>query len=382
VHEGAENNLPDQAAEEAALEIKKLAEAMTPNDVLIVLISGGGSALLPMPVSPITLPEKTATIKLLANSGVTINELNIVRIGISGVKGGKLLDAAKNAASVVSLILSDIVNDPIELIASGPTVSFDVSRSPTPMSILTKYTLMEKVPKSVLNALKTDLLSERKTYDNSTVHVIGSNVIAIEAAAQEAKTLGWHPVVLSYQVQGHIKDLARAYVELAVLIQKLRNGKLTEDDFRKVFEGTLQAELFVDNLEVMATIAEAKSRERVCFIAGGEPTATVTGSGKGGRNQELALRFTQECQRRKEELKEDGVVFLAAGTDGIDGPTPAAGAIGGLLVAENADNLRVSNFLTKSDSFSFYESLANGKFHIITGHTGTNVMDLHLLAIH
>jgi glycerate 2-kinase len=360
---------------------------MTLEDVLIVLISGGGSALLPIPTNPVTLSEKTDVIKLLANKGATINELNVVRIAISDIKGGKLLQAAKNAGQVVSLILSDIINDPIDLIASGPTVPFDGSETSSPIEIIEKYNLLNAIPQSVREVLNNERRTESQICSNSTVHVIGSNSIAIETSAEQAKILGFQPIVLSKGIQGQIQDLAANYTELAILVQYLMTNKITKPSFEEKLK-FVKPSLFLERMELESFIYAALSCENskgICFIAGGEPTATVTGSGKGGRNQELSLRFTQECQKRKEEFISDSILFLSAGTDGIDGPTTGAGAIGGLKIYKEFMNSgqasSCNTFIQNNDSFTFYKNLCKGKYHVITGHTGTNVMDLHLLIV-
>uniref|UniRef100_A0A2K6TVF2 Glycerate kinase n=1 Tax=Saimiri boliviensis boliviensis TaxID=39432 RepID=A0A2K6TVF2_SAIBB len=202
VFEGAEDNLPDRDALRAALAIRQLAEGLTADDLLLVLISGGGSALLPAPIPPVTLEEKQTLTKLLAARGATIQELNTIRKTLSQLKGGGLAQAAY-PAQVVSLILSDVVGDPVEVIASGPTVASSHSVQDC-LHILNRYGLRAALPRSVKTVLS------RADSDPHGPHtcghvlnvIIGSNVLALAEAQRQAEALGYQAVVLSAAMQG------------------------------------------------------------------------------------------------------------------------------------------------------------------------------------
>lgn len=386
VKEGAENNLPDEDAEQTAKEIKRLAGRMTSEDILFVLISGGGSALLPLPIPPITLVEKCDLIKNLANRGATIQELNTVRINLSDIKGGKLAYHARNAHKIISLIISDIVGDPLELIASGPTAPFRFDKHAV-LTIIKKFDLLDTLPSSILEVLSRH--SEPPVIPQANIfnHIIGSNSIAIERARQEAIAAGYTPIILSSAIEGSVQDLSIFYSKLCETVMKFKNSFISEDDFRQNFncmQPTFQIKPTFVN-EIIDSVRNGN--QTICVIGGGEPTVNITGSGKGGRNQELPLRISHELSKSQHKSLFENVLFLSGGTDGIDGPTIAAGAIGGLAIttsyAESSGTQNsMQDFINNNDSFNFYKNLNNGNYHLVTGHTGTNVMDLHLLILH
>lgn len=377
IFEGAAGNLPDGDALRAAKKIKSKVLSLTNDDVLFVLITGGGSALLPLPIEPITLEEKSSLIKQLSLAGATINELNTVRIAISQLKGGKLAEMAKNAHKIISLIISDIINDPLDLIASGPTVPHR-KPSKSPHEILEKFNLLNTLPKSISQVIqKNEENQDLPPFENSDVAVIGNNRIAIEAAMAEAKTYDLIPVFLSSEVQGNVIDVSQAFFELAVAAQRFSSS--SRDEFVEKLEGiskTLSAQSNFANDLVAALEASASSG--VCIISGGETTVTVTGDGLGGRNQELALRFTQLCAAADTSSLND-LLLLSAGTDGFDGNNDAAGALGGSRISSNLHLMH--DFLNRNDSYSFYKNHAGDRYQITIGHTGTNVMDIHLLML-
>uniref|UniRef100_A0A182WT21 Glycerate kinase n=1 Tax=Anopheles quadriannulatus TaxID=34691 RepID=A0A182WT21_ANOQN len=289
VIECARNNLPDEGSLMAAKKIKQIAHSMTSDDVLCVLVSGGGSALLCLPKEPITLEEKLQLIKSLATAGASIDELNYVRIALSEVKGGQLALAAEHAYRVYSYVISDIVGDPVALIASGPTV----------------------VQKGV----------------------------AVNGKAKE--------ILLKY---GLWKNMAK---------EKLR------EPLAPLPYSDLKMEEFISHA------VEGNKEKPLLIVGAGEPTVCVSGGGKGGRNQELALRFTVGV--RELERVPDSVCFLSAGTDGIDGPTDVAGAIGGAFVARAFEKTfhlaEAKSFLERNDSYRFYEAVSGGQYFVKTGHT-------------
>lgn len=370
--EGAKNNLPDNLALNTALMIKEKVESLNEKDVLIIVISGGGSALLPLPILPITLQEKSDLIKSLASSGANINELNTVRIAISQLKGGKLSEIGIKAHKIISLIISDIVNDPLELIASGPTIPFNLTGDSAKI-ILEKYNLWSNLPETT----KTVILELKPAHQNlnSNVFIIGNNEIALEACLKEAYNLGFAGICVSTNIEGNVSELSGAFFELTKHVDSLIKEEISLNSFiAKV--SLLQKSLnFSSNFPLELYDLVKNSSKDICLISGGEPTVRITGNGIGGRNQELALRFATTCKRNNVEK----ILFLSAGTDGIDGPNPAAGA------ALSPDNLKdiaaIETCLINNDSYNFFKKFNNGKHHIITGHTGTNVMDLHIIII-
>lgn len=388
VFEGAAGNLPDENALKAANEIKRKVSSLTSDDVLIVLITGGGSALLPLPIEPITLDEKTLLIKQLSRAGATINELNTVRIAISQVKGGKLADMGRNASRIISLIVSDIINDPVDLIASGPTIPYQ-RPNVSPKEVVEKYNLLRTLPTSIAKVISDQSQEEiRPPPRNCDVFLIGNNRIAIEAAMRKVESDKLFPVFLSAEVQGNVVDVSQAFFELACAVKRF--SSLSRDEFGEKIAGisrTLSAQSNFINDLVAALEADY---EGICIISGGETTVTVTGDGLGGRNQELALRFTQLCCLEADTSLFDDLLLLSAGTDGFDGNNDAAGSIGGSRILSSFINKVeavnvMQDFINRNDSYSFYKNVlknyAGDRYHIVTGHTGTNVMDLHLLLI-
>uniref|UniRef100_A0A182NTL7 Glycerate kinase n=1 Tax=Anopheles dirus TaxID=7168 RepID=A0A182NTL7_9DIPT len=388
VIECARNNLPDETALIAASKIKHIAQTMTPEDVLCVLISGGGSALLCLPKDPITLQEKLRIIKSLSTAGAAIDELNYVRIALSAVKGGQLALEAANAYRVYSYVISDIVGDPVPLIASGPTVLTDRVRvNEKAMEILVKYKLWDSLPSSVVEVMARPADQEVKAGpENNELFLLGSNELAVRCIVEQARTRHLKCIVLSKRIEGNVSDLSAMYVELTEILYNVKIGVLQDD----ITSGKLQALLTALGLDdsqreaFISSVTEWK-HQPLLIVGAGEPTVCVAGDGKGGRNQELALRFSYGV--RQLANVPDSVCFLSAGTDGIDGPTDAAGAIGGGFVALEYDDAHGgamadgTSFIERNDSYSFYEALGGGKYFVKTGHTGTNVMDLHLLLI-
>lgn len=320
VYEGAKNNLPDTNAESTAKRIFDHVKLLTDEDVLFVLISGGGSSLLPIPVHPITLNEKINVIKMLASRGATINELNTVRIKMSSSKGGKLALQARNAHKIISLIISDICGDPIDLIASGPTIIQKIETEAAE-GILRKYELLNSIPDSVLNCLSTSAETDSsKPMPNSLVHVIGNNSVAIDLAIEEMKKLKIHGICMSKRIEGDVAIVSSIYANIAKAIYELDTGRMDDDDFKKFvhsLDETLKLEKEFCN-QLVNVVQDKTRRNPICLISGGETTVTITGQGIGGRNQELALRMASEINKYPSALGH--IVFLSAGTDGIDGP--------------------------------------------------------------
>lgn len=386
VYEGAKNNLPDENAVFAATQIKNLAESLNNTDILIVVISGGGSALLPLPIPPITLSEKLKVIKLLVTSGADIMELNSVRKRLSVLKGGGL-SAIAYPASVITLILSDIIGDPLSYIASGPTV---LNNDPIdlPSTILNKYSLKDKIPESVSVVLKQE---HSKSIDNNLVQnlLIGNNEIALNHAVVEAQVNGYNTIFLSSSVEGLVSDVCDMYISLLVAICQAFLGNASKSEIINSLEISLK-DLKVSDKLIQSKINDILSikNKKIFLVFGGETTVKITGSGLGGRNQELALRFSIKLHEIENyfpslDINKFKVSFLSAGTDGIDGPTTAAGAIAytGQIKQAIEQNLLPQSYVDNNDSFNFFQKLNKGADLLTIGHTGVNVMDLQFLSI-
>ncbi len=338
--------VPDEAGVEAARLLGEIADQAGERDLIIMLMSGGASALTPYPVPPITLAEKQETTKLLLACGANIHEINAVRKHLSGIKGGQLARRAA-PATLITLMLSDVTGDPMDVIGSGPTVP-DPSTFEAAAVILGKYGLTRRVPAPVLARLKqgiAGLVDETPKPDDAAFRraqnlIVGSNRLAVDAAAAKARQLGYRPLVLSTFVEGETREIARMHVAIA--------------------------------REVLA--ASRPVRAPACLISGGETTVTIRGKGLGGRNQEFVLAAAIDL------AGVGGVTVLSAGTDGTDGPTDAAGAIadGATVVRANARQLSPNAMLADNDSYHFFEALGD---LIRTGPTRTNVNDVRLLLV-
>ncbi|XP_078678642.1 glycerate kinase-like [Branchiostoma floridae x Branchiostoma belcheri] len=386
--EGAADNLPDEAAHTAAQKISDHVSSLTAGDLLIVLISGGGSALLPAPVPSVSLQEKQSVTRLLAARGATITELNTVRKNLSTLKGGKLALAAK-PAQVISLILSDIVGDPLDLIASGPTVP-DSSTPQDAINVIHKYDIQDAIPLSVWSYLTRQY--QRKSSKNQDFsHVqnvlVGSNSIAVSAAKLCAEKLGYRTLVHSTCLQGEASTVGEMYATMAALLVNVFNDR--DRIIEKSLFNSLLQKYGVDGSclrSVLQVAAEAESQKKpVCIISAGETTVTLRGDGKGGRNQEMALA-TAVAMSRDGNLRYERrsqVVFMSAGTDGQDGPTDAAGALAdpGQVTRADEQGLAATEFLENNDSYNFYKNVDGGQGLVTTGLTGTNVMDIQILTV-
>uniref|UniRef100_A0ABM5FKE1 Glycerate kinase n=2 Tax=Pogona vitticeps TaxID=103695 RepID=A0ABM5FKE1_9SAUR len=391
VMEGAENNIPDRAALEAASAIKHLAEGLTAEDLLLVLISGGGSALLPAPIPPVTLEEKGMVTKHLASKGATIQELNTIRKALSLLKGGGLAQSAY-PAQVLSLILSDVIGDPLDIIASGPTVPSSHSIQDC-FQILAKYDLLNDIPESVRTVLSGSPVGPVTLKDFSHVRnvVIGSNRLALEEAKHQAENMGYFCVLLSDAVCGEVGTVARLY-SLLIQLACLSTARTAENDpLKGKVEGMLSslvAKLAIPGFHFRGPLCDSQVGKPICLLAGGETTVQLQGHGKGGRNQELALRVALELHRAKSTaegrfLEKYEVVFLSGGTDGQDGPTEAAGACCSQDLVDEAEQegFSVEDFLNNNDSYTFFTMFQRGRHLLMTGLTGTNVMDIHTILI-
>ena len=336
--------LPDANGVAAAGQILEMAQSADEHDLVICLISGGASSLLADFPEGAGLEDLQLANELLVKSGAGIKEINTVRKHLSHIKGGQLARAIY-PAKAVSLILSDVVGDPLEVIASGPT-SYDNSTFADAYAVVQEYQLGNKFPKTMMRHLQDGIagwLPETpkagdKVFDNIKNLIIGSNGMALTAAAAKAQALGFTTYVIT-------DALEEDYTEVAEFILT------TIENFRNY-----------------------KKEQPLCLLFGGEPTVKVTGSGLGGRNQHLALYCALQLQGTK------GITLLCAGTDGSDGPTDAAGAVvdGETAAKARAAGIDLQQYLNNADSYHFFKQ-AGG--HIITGSTKTNVMDMMVVLI-
>ena len=289
----ADHPVPDEAGSRGAEEIVKLVGNTQENDLLICLISGGGSALLPLPVQGISLNEKQEVTKKLLACGANINEINAVRKHMSRIKGGQLARFSY-PATLITLILSDVIGNYLDVIASGPTVP-DSSTFEDVKEIMERYKIWNTIPDTVKNHFEKGIgrnipetpKAGENIFSKTQNVIVGSNIQAVLAAAKEAKGIGYQTMVLSSFIEGETKDVARVHAAIAKEI--LQSGN-----------------------PVSAP---------ACVVSGGETTVTIRGKGKGGRNQEFCLAAAIDIAGM------DSVVILSGGTDGTDGPTDAAGAI-------------------------------------------------------
>lgn len=285
----------------------------------------------------------------------------------------------------MGLILSDIIGDPVDLIASGPTVWSEISLEEV-WAILNHYNLSATLPLSVKEVLtQTGFQQRSKLKDqlqNSILNaVIGSNIIALECASRKAHEFGLEPVILSPGVCGNVQDVAKLYGLLSCFA--CSPGKGTPELRDQILK--LGPEVGVESWELRRTMKHLeecwqKSYRGTCLLAGGEPTVQLQGKGRGGRNQELALRVGLELSRAAER---NMTVFLSGGTDGQDGPTEAAGAVsdGNIEAEAKSQLLDINGFLCNNDSFTFFSSLSKGQKLLLPGLTGTNVMDVHMMIL-
>jgi len=338
--------IPDEAGLKGAENILSLVSSAMDRDLVIALISGGGSALLPLPVMGVGLAAKQDATRQLLACGATIKEINVIRKHISRVKGGHLAAAAA-PARLLALILSDVVGDPLEAIASGPTAP-DSSSFADACAIVSKYALERTLHPAILRHLHAGLRGEvaetPKPQDPHFARVrnllIGNNLRALRAAAERARSLGLCPLILSSSVEGETREVARVHAALA--------------------------------REVRATGNPLPPP--ACLISGGETTVTLRGNGLGGRNQEFVLAAALEIEGLQD------VVIFSAGTDGSDGPTDAAGAVADGTTVSRARSIGLEPIrsLHENDSYHLFQRLND---LVITGPTNTNVMDVRLIVV-
>lgn len=342
----AASNQPTAEGVAGAQEMLRLAREAGPDDIALCLISGGGSALLPAPANGVTLAEKQTVTQLLHACGATINEMNAVRKHLSAIKGGRLAQAFRGK-HLYSLIISDVIGDPLDVIASGPTAA-DPTTFVDAFAVFDKYQLRALVPSAVLQHLARGQAGQipetPKSLPTSVTNlVIGNNVKALAAAEIMARKLGYAVLNLGSYIEGETRQVA---VAMAGIIRSIREQGIP-------------------------------LRPPVCLLSGGETTVTLAANhGKGGRNQEFVLAVLLK-------LGLNGLrnaVVLSGGTDGEDGPTDAAGAYADEGVCDTATRLRLdaTDYLSRNDAYNFF-ARCGGLLH--TGLTGTNVMDVRVTLI-
>jgi glycerate-2-kinase len=343
LHE-ASHPIPDEAGVEGTRRMLKIAEQAKEDDLVICLISGGGSSLMPLPRGKISIADKKKITNVLLKCGATINEINTVRKHISDFKGGWL---AKKAypATILNLILSDVVGDPLDFIASGPTVPDSTTFSDA-IKVLKKYRLWSKAPASIRKVLsdgEKGLIPETPKANDEAFKrvynvVVGNNRLASLTAQKYLKSEGLNTLLLTSTLEGEARHVG---IMLASIVHEV-------------------------------SVSGNPVPKPAGIIAGGETTVTVTGKGLGGRNQEIALAAAQKLNDM------NGVVVASLSTDGVDGPTDAAGAIadGKTLVRAAKMGLTPEEYLAENDSYHFFSKLGD---LIFTGPTGTNVNDVSVI---
>lgn len=336
--------VPDERSVRATQKVLEQIPALTARDLILMAISGGGSALFTAPLAGLSLSDLQTVTTLLLRSGADIQEINTVRKHLDLVKGGRLA-ALWAPAQIQTLILSDVIGDDLDMIASGPTVA-DPTTFSDAWQIVQKYDLEKAIPESIARVLRLGLEGDipesvkpaRMADLKVKNHLIGTNQLAAEAAAQRAKELGYTPKVLTTTLTG------------------------------------LTAEVSSDLLAVIDEELKGKGKP-VCLILGGETTVAVTGTGKGGRNQDLALRMTPGLEGK------EGVLLISLATDGEDGPTDAAGAASDANVLRDGDvrwGMEIDTYIKNNNAYVYLEK--TGAL-VRTGATGTNVNDLIFIFI-
>jgi hydroxypyruvate reductase/glycerate 2-kinase len=341
-------NYPTAAGVAGVEEMLDLIKTLKPSDLGLCLLSGGGSALLPAPVEGVSLEDKQRITAVLHACGATIDEMNCVRKHLSRFKGGRLAQAfTERGSPVYSLIISDVIGDPLDVIASGPTAA-DPTTFADALAVLERHGVADRTPPAVLGHLRrgaSGAIPETLKALPGSVHnlVLGDNARALEAAAARAAELGYPVLNLGSFIDGETREVAAVFAGIIRSIQA--NGR--------------------------------PARPPVCLLSGGETTVTLTPEhGKGGRNQEFVLAAALKLGAA--ELR--NVVILSGGTDGEDGPTDAAGAVadGESLRRAASSRLDPAAFLERHDAYSFFEAVGG---LLQTGLTQTNVMDVRVILV-
>ncbi len=342
---GAAHPVPNEAGARGVAEMLSTVSGLTSNDLVIVIISGGGSALMPSPAEGITLEDIQAITGMLLKRGANINDLNAVRKHLDSFKGGQLAKRCQ-PAEVLSLILSDVVGDPLDTIASGPTAP-DYTTWGNAEGVLKRYDSWEDAPESIRKRIGKGLAGELPEtpkaddplFSRTNNVLVANNSFAADAAYEKATELGYDAMILSTMVEGEARQVGIVYAGIA--LEVVSRGR-----------------------PICAPAA---------IIIGGETTVDVKGSGKGGRNQEVALGAAKKITKTP-------CLIACLATDGLDGPTDSAGALvdGSTLERTIKLNLSIDAIMRDNDTYHFFEKLDD---HLMTGPTGTNVNDLALILV-
>jgi len=333
---GAGHPVPDQGGVAGSRAIRALAREARDSDELIVLVSGGGSAMLTLPPDGVPLEAIQQVTVALLKAGATIGDLNCVRRHLDELKGGRLA-ALAHPAAVFGLVLSDVVGDPLDVVASGP-VTPDSTRSPDAIAVLERYGLWDSAPAALREHLRRQVASDR-SFDHVRTVIVGNSLLAANAAVAEAKRLGYATELLTATLTGEAREAGIFLAESA-----------------------------------RALAARPDATRPACLVAAGETVVTVRGGGRGGRNQEVALGAIRPV------AGVESVLIASLGTDGIDGPTDAAGAFvtGSTLARAEKAGLDLDLALATNDAYPFFEALGD---LIVSGPTGTNVADVQIVLI-
>lgn len=344
----AAHPIPDLQGQRGAHEIIEMLKDLTERDLVICLLSGGASALIPAPVEGLSLAEKQSVTSSLLQCGASINEINTIRKHLSRLKGGRMARLSY-PATTLALILSDVIGDPLDVIASGPTVG-DPTTFKDCCEIIQKYKLEKKIPPYVLTLFKQSMhlgkgIQETPkpgdpVFSKVTNVIIGNNFQSLQKAAAESKKHGFQPLILTSCMEGEAREVGKVLGSIVKEIKKTGNPLAPP----------------------------------VCLLAGGETTVTIMGNGKGGRNQEMALALAINI------AGQSNLLIACLGTDGSDGPTEAAGAFVDGETALRASRMGIEpwHYLSENNSYNFFKQLHD---LIITGATGTNVMDIFIALI-
>jgi len=338
--------VPDQSGLDGAQAIYQLATSADEDTLVLCLISGGGSALLPLPVEGVSLEDKQETTRVLLSCGATIHEINAVRKHLSLIKGGGLAKVVY-PATLITLILSDVVGDDLDSIASGPCVP-DSKTFGDCQAIFEKYSIVDKIPSSVLRHIESGVIGDvaetpksgQEFFKKTQNVIVASNFNALLKAKEKAEELGYNTLLLSSMLEGETREVAANHIAIAREIQ----------------------------------LHGYPMQKPACLLSGGETTVKIQGTGKGGRNQEFALAAAIKMAGMS------NTIVLSAGTDGSDGPTDAAGAIADETSLQRSigAGLTPQQYLDNNDSYNFFDRL-NDLYK--TGPTNTNVMDLRIVLI-
>ena len=330
---------PDITSVNAAKEVLDYIKESKENDLVVFLISGGGSSLLSYPVDGVSIDDKIILTDILLASGCNINEINTVRKHISQIKGGRLNSCALPSKSI-SLIISDVINDDLSTIASGPTVA-DLTTYQDAIEVLKKYNIFDKCPSSITNHLNLGIMNSDmetpKTFDNNISEIISSNNVFKETLA-----------ILARKNNYNVIEVKKPFESFAI------------NDAEKLFDQVAQIE-----------------KTKTILISGGETLVNLKGNGKGGRNQEFALSFLKSYIKNNSKKE---LCMYSVGTDGIDGPTDAAGAVidSKTIKLFSDSNLDLESYLSNNDSYTFFDKIDS---LIKIGPTGTNVADIQITII-